>query len=619
VQHGDFVHLVRRSQHEIATNAAAYRRRIAVFAGLPYAWVAGSFALAGGLLAWAVSSVLERGFSRWSAGATLAAAGLLWAGCDALGRGLSDAPPGVRLRRVDAPLLFASIERIRARVSGPPLHKVLLDDDLRVRIVQRRRWGFVGPPRNHLLLGLPVLMALDRQRLLALLAHEYAHLRRGHARLSAWVYRTRALWMRPGNGGNAPAPGPAASTGFLGWYLPRFLASSFALAREDEYEADRVSAHLLGAEVTAAALTEIALKGEWVRLRFWPAHWALAATHAEPVGPHARLEAVLRAGLPDEFARPVLRQLLRRPSSLEDTLPELRERLAGLGVRAQVPAWSRHPALPRLLGKTGAERWIARLDARWCRAHRIGWLQYRAALGRARARIDELRALREPTAAEWTELGDLQRRLDPDAPVQSCYEQALAQWPPHPGALQGLYACLAHDPLEDRLACLELLHEISPAHRYWAAQAALTVLLDEPGGDVGKLSLWQQRLQQAGAAEARAWSELTQQPVLAGTGPPDLSDFERREFEAEMARWPQVSCAWLLRKPSREFPARRCYVVVLEISRMRREGALALCRALEPGLPLPGPALLLWSGESPELREAVRRKGMPLYDARVRV
>jgi hypothetical protein len=168
------------------------------------------------------------------------------------------------------------------------------------------------------------------------------------------------------------------------------------------------------------------------------------------------------------------------------------------------------------------------------------------------------------------------------------------------------------------MACLERLHEASGQHRWWTAQTAVTALEDGPAQDRESLQLWRARLQQAQAAEARAWSELTQQPVLERTSPSDLSDFERWELESELARWPDVSCAWLLRKAVREFPARRCYLLVVDAPRLDAEHALALCRALEPGLWLPGPVLLLWSGQSPELAE-VRRKARPIYDARVSV
>ena len=58
--------------------------------------------------------------------------------------------------------------------------------------------------------------------------------------------------------------------------FPRFDALSFALAREDEYEADRVSARLFGSEVASQALLEIAIKAQWYEQEFWRRHWRLS-------------------------------------------------------------------------------------------------------------------------------------------------------------------------------------------------------------------------------------------------------------------------------------------------------------------------------------------------------
>ena len=69
-------------------------------------------------------------------------------------------------------------------------------DGLIPAIVQRPRFGLFGGARNHLVIGMPLMMALDRQRFLAVLAHEYGHLRGDHGRFHAWVYRARASWNR---------------------------------------------------------------------------------------------------------------------------------------------------------------------------------------------------------------------------------------------------------------------------------------------------------------------------------------------------------------------------------------------------------------------------------------
>ncbi|MEJ8838496.1 M48 family metallopeptidase [Ramlibacter sp. AN1133] len=616
MQHADFVHLVRMSEHASAQDAAAYRRGLAAFAGLGYAWVLGCFVLAGGLLGLIAHSALQGHFRAVYAVPLVAAAGLLWSCARALWFHLA-APAGIRLRPQDAPALFEALERIRRKVKGPPIHEVMLTGELNASIAQRPRWGVFGGARNHLAIGLPLLMALDRQRLLAVLAHEYGHLRRDHGRFGAWIYRTRASWSRlyesmEGESG----PVAALTHGFLAWYFPRFVARTFALARQDEYEADRIAARLVGSEVAAAALTEIALKADWLQQHFWPSHWAQAVDQELPVGPYARMRKLLALPLPDAFARRSLRQALRRLSGFDDTHPVLRDRLDGLGVAPKLPAWSGRAAL-ELLGRK-AHRWIAHFDHQWRGENAIAWKQYHAALARIRGRIEHLRGRGEKNADEWTELGDLERRLQVDAPARPYYDRALALAPHHGQALQGLYACLPAEHVQQRMACLERLHEASPQHRWWAAQTAIAALEEDPAHDGEALAWWRARLQHAEAAEARAWSELTQQPVLARTSPSDLNEFERWELESELARWPDVRCAWLLRKEVREFPARRCYLLVVDVPRLDAQQAIALCAALEPGLWLPGPVLLLWSGQSPELGE-VRGKGRPLYDARVAV
>ena len=54
----DFVHLVRLSEHASAENSRAYRRGVAAFAALGYAWVLGCLILALCLLLWAGSHLL---------------------------------------------------------------------------------------------------------------------------------------------------------------------------------------------------------------------------------------------------------------------------------------------------------------------------------------------------------------------------------------------------------------------------------------------------------------------------------------------------------------------------------------------------------------------------------
>jgi hypothetical protein len=178
----DFVHLVRLSEHASADDSARYRRGVAAFAALGYLWVLGCLGLAAGLIVWVLSSIREERFSFTRGWVLLFAGGLLWATLRALWVRF-DEPDGVELQRDDAPALFDALDRIRARIKGPRVHRVYLDDDFNASIRQVPRFGLFGGAINSLSIGLPLLMMLDRRRLLSVLAHEYGHLRGNHGKI----------------------------------------------------------------------------------------------------------------------------------------------------------------------------------------------------------------------------------------------------------------------------------------------------------------------------------------------------------------------------------------------------------------------------------------------------
>ena len=101
----DFVHLVRMSEHASADNSRAYRRSVAVFAALGYAWVLGCLALAVGILMWVVPQLLQGRFRFALVWALLGAGGLLWVSLRALWVRF-DEPAGVEVTALDAPDLL---------------------------------------------------------------------------------------------------------------------------------------------------------------------------------------------------------------------------------------------------------------------------------------------------------------------------------------------------------------------------------------------------------------------------------------------------------------------------------------------------------------------------------
>ncbi len=500
----DFVHLVRLSEHASADDSNGYRRGVAVFAALGYLWVIACLALAVGIIAWVAGSFGAGGrFSVARGWLLLFALGQFWATVRALWVRLEE-PEGIVLEREDAPGLFESLDRIRQKIDGPPVHRVYLDSEFNASIRQLPRFGLFGGAINYLSVGLPLLMALDRRRVFSVLAHEYGHLRGNHGKLSAWIYRTRLSWLRlDANFQRDDGVMAFASQAFFRWYFPRFAAKTFALARQDEYEADRVAARLLGTRVVASALKEIAVKSAWYAEQFWPAHWGRAVDDPLPPGPFSAMASRFCAPVEEDFARVALREALRSVSDVDDTHPVLRDRLEALDEKSALPSWSDTSALALL---ADAPKWIAHFDDEWCRDHASDWKQHHAYLVRVRERVAALAdSAGRNNADEMVEWADCVRRIDRAPDVRGLYERALEITANHPGALRGLAQVLPATERQARLALLERLHESSTASRWWAAKTAVAALedLDAGGHDERARSrLWRERTKTA--EEARA-------------------------------------------------------------------------------------------------------------------
>lgn len=617
MEQAEFIHYMRLSEYASAEAPQRYRRKVAAFAALGYAWVAGCLLAAVLVLAWVVPVVL-RGGIRWGlVFMALGALGLAWSSVRALWVPLNGKPDGIRLRPKDAPALFKMLGTVRKKVDGPRLDEVYLDDAFNAAITQLPRRGLFGGHVNRLHLGLPLLMALDGPRVAAVLAHEYGHLRGHHGRFAAWVYRSRQSWARL----NAQLDGDdgAASwltTRFMSWYVPRFLAQTFALARQDEYEADRIAASLVGPQVAGAALIEISVKGDWLARAFWRQHWLGAATHALPQGPFKAMRHLLASPPEAAHASEALRQALRRPSNFDDTHPGLKDRLEALSADLSLPAWSSRSALS-LLGPH-AERSIAHFDQRWCRDHASAWKTRHARLQKLRALAQDWRQ-RAPqlSAEEWVMWADCERRWRAPGSLDELadrYERALQLRPGYAPALKGLVLSRANAPLDDHLFWLDTLWQRDDNLQSWAARQAVQRLessIHSVAADT--LARWRQRVKDAQASDQALWEALHTPPWLQRVRPHELSALDVDDALDPIMREPAVQRAWLV---SRDLPGhgrRTSYLLLLDLPGLSDARRYALCRELERAIDVPGPVLALWAGDDPTLADIERLPVPPLY------
>ena len=542
------------------------------------------FQLAGGELNWAGGAL------RW-AGASLGllAVFLLWAALGALAQQVAGTS-GVLVTRADAPVLFDALDRLRAQLKGPRIERVLLDTQFHIVIHQGRRFGRFGGKMNCLTIGLPVVLALDRRRLLALVAHEYARFYGSRSRLARWFYRS----------------------------LPRLRfralsARNLARRQQEKVNADRILRKLLGRHVTAAALIEMTVKAEWAKHEFWPGHWRAAASSMLPVAPYAAMRVLAILPPHEDFAQECLRQALALSGDSKDGLL-LRGRLDALRAKRQLPLWSSSQAF-QLLGARGNEL-LATFDQQWCQGNSAEWKLHRAYLSRVRARGQFLAArFRECSADELVEIAELMLRLDVDADVRSLYERVLQLAPGHPGALRGLVQSLPDAEWELRMACASTLFDNSEAHRCWASRAAVMTLEKHAGerGYNAALQCWRERRNVAEEMEHQAMRELAETPYFASIESSDLKDFEKGELLSRLARCKPVARAWLVRKRLVGFGSRRCYIIFLDLPGLSEEKRDSVCRELESSLELPGLTLAVSAGRTPSLRNVKRYAFEPVY------
>jgi Zn-dependent protease with chaperone function len=161
-----------------------------------------------------------------------------------------DSDLGPVLARVDAPLLFATIDAVGRRLGVKPPGQI--------RLTYLPCCGVVASGRSRaLLIGLPLFRVLNQGELRSIVAHELAHLARGDATLAAGSGRfVEALEQAVEQNG----PRVRGPLGAWARYCLREASHLIEpVARGQEARADRWAATIAGGSAAASALVKVAV------------------------------------------------------------------------------------------------------------------------------------------------------------------------------------------------------------------------------------------------------------------------------------------------------------------------------------------------------------------------
>lgn len=569
----DYHALVEKLTARANADPAGYRRKVALFAGAGYAYLAALLLLVVALF-WLCYWIYQH--TRLSGGSIKlmlligAFAGVIgWA----ILRGIFvrlPAPDGVLVTRDEAPELYAEVDALSRDLGVKPVSRIYLDNDFNAAAVQRPLFGLFGPVRNWLVLGIPLMDALTRDELRSVIAHEFGHFGGQHGRFSGWIYRMRSAW---GALLEAAASGSSVLdwliNPFLKWYVPRLNAWSFVLVRAQEFEADAAGARAAGPEVAGRALVKASVLGRLCAEVGWRSIFQQAVS--EPMPPRDTVErfgGLLRRGPEPGVGQRWLGAAMQAHTTLDDTHPCLRERLASLGVpqvAAEVPSAAEAPS-STLLGVRATEL-RGRVDAEWSERLRPVWMMKHLELQQTRERLTEL----ESGPAPWPPDQALRRAsllldLNEEEKAQAALEELL-QNPNLADDLRAPASFLLGSLLlrEEDEAGVALLHQAMETDPALVADG-LEVLRQfyERNGRIaearalyGQLDQADQKLELA-SRERQALTDRDQHE------PHGLEPDELASLVGQLQREPRIERAWLARKRVEHFASRPLYILVVE-------------------------------------------------------
>lgn len=413
-----------------------YKIRVALLVALGYSYVGGIFFILLGLsIALVVFWFNGAGVIAGAIGAPIFMAFIfvalaLWP--------RMDPPEGVQIRASDYPELRELLDDLRAKFKGPAIHRIYIDSRMNAAIMQTPRLGIFGWYRNDLVLGLPLLYALTPEEVSAVIAHEYGHLCGADGKFSSWIYRVRYAWasLLEDFDQTGSMAGFVFDT-FFHWYIPYFEAYSFALARANEYAADRFSVQYAGSKTAAQALTRINLHGLQFN-DYWRAAWLRAHEHAVPPADIVRMSCDHGATLPEEAKRlRCLQGALGYKGSEADTHPPFRDRIEAMGETAGYASREHASAAAQWLGARLALV-EAELEKAWAKFNEQAWQKRHQQAQALRPRLDELEAISRSAALdadEALERASLTLTLKGDAAAKPLLEALLQKLPDHPDVL----------------------------------------------------------------------------------------------------------------------------------------------------------------------------------------
>lgn len=436
-----FHKLIEEAEENLRRNPVAYRRKLGLLAGLGYIYIFGVLLLTLILIGLSIYGMLN------SSGVMLlliktkliiilpivifVLIKALWVKIDA--------PTGYVLNRKDYPILYKEVDAIQKKLKAPKVHQILLTPEFNAAIYQTPRLGILGWHKNTLILGLSLMISMDRDQCLSVIAHEFGHLSGNHSRFAGWIYRVRMTWMRVMDAfDQAEGAGYLIFGKFFDWYAPYFNSYSFALARANEYEADAIATEITSRQALVGALCQTYIAPDLMQKYYW-------MDVEKQVGETNEVNSKIYTGLynrikqkPFEMkeAEKLMQMVLKEETGHTDTHPALKDRIKPYTQKIDVPVFPNENAAEALF----ADKLYAILrdfDKDWADNNLEWWRERFDYLQKSQEELQKLEEKEGLNEDESWNLAILTEELEPEVDPLPHYQAFHAKCPNDIG---GVYA-----------------------------------------------------------------------------------------------------------------------------------------------------------------------------------
>ncbi len=565
-----FIERVKQAEKEVNENKTSYHNKLLLFALLGY--------LAIFLILFAVVALI--GGSVWFAFLSTTFAVLLlkkkliiplcvlaWVLVKALWVKF-DKPTGYQLKREEFPELYKEIDQLREKLDALPIHQVLLNYDLNASVVQTPRLGVFGWQYNTLTLGLELLLMLSPEEMRAVLAHEFGHLSKNHSRFAGWIYRVRITWQKVMDAfGHADGFGPGILRRFFNWYVPRFSAYSFALARNNEYEADAISAELTSPAIASRALVNVHVAAPYVEEHYWDKFFKKADVAPQPEGPpyEGLSQFLVNNSQAKEEIKEGLKKELEQKTAYHNTHPALADRLKAMGEKKISFKTFDQSAAQVWLGKN-YRKILQEFDSDWKEMNEERWRERYEYVLESNKKLNELEEKDNASLSddELWEKARLTREFKQEKDSLPLFQEYYQRHPQDAAVNYVIGDILAQKKDE---ACLKYLSEATndASIKVQACELAYCYLKDAQKED--EAQVWYDRAVKAmeinQAADDERLECTPKDEYKKSTIPEEL----KKELIEKLKNYPKLGSAWIAEKVLKHFPNHPVYIVAFKTKR----------------------------------------------------